>query len=93
MIKCDSLNWELTLFYFKARFKSGAEIEAYGFGGRFTNVKVTVVGEDRENTVGLCGNFNGNKGDDMEGKSLYEWGFSYKYVLYIYQNITNMAWT
>ena len=55
-------------------------MEVFGFGGRFTNVKVTVVGEDKENTVGLCGNFNGNPSDDMEGKPMYTWGLSYKYV-------------
>ena len=55
-------------------------MEVFGFGGRFTNVKVTVVGEDKENTVGLCGNFNGNPSDDMEGKPMYSWGLSYKYV-------------
>ena len=47
-------------------FRSGAEVEAkaYYWG---LNVKITVPSDDRGNTVGLCGNNNGDKNDDYNG--------------------------
>ena len=48
------------------KFRSGAEVEmkAYKWG---LNVKITVPGDDRENTEGVCGNNNGISTDDYNG--------------------------
>ena len=49
-------------------FRSGAEIKVsqYGWG---ICIVAKVPGVDKESTEGQCGNNNGNKNDDFNGKS------------------------
>ena len=41
---------------------------------------VTVPGIDSSATVGLCGNNNGKRNDDLEGRGVYTFANKYKYV-------------
>lgn len=61
----------------QVKCSSGAEVEAtvYKWG---LNLKITVPGDDRENTEGVCGNNNGILTDDYDGvvTSTYKYEFS-----------------
>lgn len=59
--------------------KSGAIVEANcQYWGM--SLYVTIPGVDSRSTVGLCGNNNGNAGDDLEGKGIYTFARKYMYV-------------
>ena len=49
---------------FQVTFKSGAVVQWYD-GGFYLNAYATAPGVDYGNTVGLCGNNNGNPNDDV----------------------------
>ncbi|XP_015757096.1 PREDICTED: uncharacterized protein LOC107336222 [Acropora digitifera] len=64
--------------FVRVTMKSGAIVEANcQYWGM--SLYVTIPGVDSRSTVGLCGNNNGNAGDDLEGKGIYT--FARKYML------------